>query len=76
MNRHASPDEGPGTPRYIFDPPPIRHDYDAALLGQEIRGASPAAGFQGKYCQSHILLAACGRDESAFEKAEIGGFFT
>ena len=76
MNRHASPDEKPGTPRYIFDPPPIRHDYDATLLGQEMRGTSLAVGFQGKYRQSHVLLAACGRDESAFEYQRIGGFFT
>ncbi|KAF9527415.1 caspase domain-containing protein [Crepidotus variabilis] len=64
-------------PRWIKNPPPLR-----PFVDQEIcRGVTPNRGgklsdrFAGEYHASHVLLAACGRDQVASEKPE-GGLFT
>lgn len=70
-------DEGAFRPRVFMNPPPISSDCDRNILVNEIRSASIAQGFSGRYHQSHVLLAACGRDQSAYEySAKKHGLFT
>jgi hypothetical protein len=40
------------------------------------RGMRPSAGFGGKFQDSHVLLAACGRERFAFENEGRGLFTT
>lgn len=64
-------------PRQIFNPPPIHPDIDRQILIRETRSAGTAHGFSGRFHASHVLLAACGRDQVAWEDAKSGhGMFT
>lgn len=65
------------TARQIANPPPLSPDCDKNILMHDIRSAGIAQGFSGKFHQSHVLLAACGRDQQAWEsKANGHGIFT
>ena len=74
LNRSIERDQTDrSVPRQIFNPPPISGGCDNKLLAQEQRDASIAKGFSGKYRGSHVLLAACGRKQLAYEHPGAGG---
>jgi hypothetical protein len=65
--------------RQILDPPPLSANCDKDIWSRETgtRGVGIAEGFSGKFHASHVLLAACGRDQSAWEDPKSGqGLFT
>lgn len=75
-------------PRHITNPPRLsgRSDPEVVIRNDEdndaeesdaapTRGMKRAAGFGGKFQDSHVLLAACGRDSVAYEH-EGSGLFT
>jgi hypothetical protein len=83
--------EGPrGRSRYIPDPPPLtveanplddlfmpeRFAYLADATSEGTRALQVASGFGSKNDHSHVLLAACGRNESAYESHDGHGIFT
>ncbi|KAJ3555586.1 hypothetical protein NP233_g12173 [Leucocoprinus birnbaumii] len=56
--------------RYIPSPPLLPHDYDReimASLSRSTSGEGIARGFSGKNLSSHVLLAACGKEQFAHE---------
>ena len=62
--------------RLIVDPPPIPANCDDTIWSNiPTRGASVSIGFVGQDRESHVLLAACSRDEGAWEH-EGRGLFT
>ncbi|KAF9440358.1 hypothetical protein P691DRAFT_767870 [Macrolepiota fuliginosa MF-IS2] len=66
-------------PRQITNPPSLRPDYDANITGALSRsaGGATAGVFSGKNMSSHVLLAACGREQSAYEHPkQPNGVFT
>ena len=63
--------------RQIFNPPQIKNNTDKELWSHGARGGNIADGFCGKFHTSHVLLAACGRDQFAIEHPELKrGIFT
>ncbi|RXW16987.1 hypothetical protein EST38_g8865 [Candolleomyces aberdarensis] len=87
MNRH----KGPGKiSRCISNPPPLTAEANSLVdLAMPGRFADPAdaseanralrvaSGFGNKFDHSHVLLAACGRDQSAYETHDLShGIFT
>ena len=65
--------------RQILNPPPLSANCDKGIWSHETggRGVGIAEGFTGKFRASHVLLAACGRDQSAWEDPKSGqGLFT
>ncbi|TDL18810.1 hypothetical protein BD410DRAFT_792791 [Rickenella mellea] len=62
-------------PRRILNPPAVNpKDW---ILSSQSRGAGVASGFGGQNQESHILLAACGRGEQAWENPKTKrGLFT
>ena len=64
--------------RQIFNLPPIHPRVDREILSHEVRAGGIFQGFSAKFHGSHILLAACGRDQVAYEDPQRGGggFFT
>jgi hypothetical protein len=63
--------------RQISDPPKLKPTSDHRIWSREVRGGGIAAGFSGKFHASHVLLAACGRDQFAFESPQDHrGLFT
>jgi len=63
--------------RQIYDLPPIHPELDREILSHEARTGGISHGFSAKFHGSHILLAACGRDQVAYEDPQgPGGFFT
>ncbi|KAG2007359.1 hypothetical protein CC2G_015053 [Coprinopsis cinerea AmutBmut pab1-1] len=78
LNRSAN--DAQYTPRRIENPPPISPQTDTEIITEDeettgTRSLSTAAGFIGKYNDSHVLMAACGREQSAYEH-EGKGLFT
>ena len=74
LNRSTDQDQTDrGVLRQIFNPPPIPGDCDNILLARQRRGAGVAKGFAEKHRGSHVLLAACGRKQLAYEHPETGG---
>ncbi|RDB28119.1 putative WD repeat-containing protein C2E1P5.05 [Hypsizygus marmoreus] len=65
-------------PRRIPNPPPIPLGCDSKILSRDsTRGVAVAKGFSGKHNASHVLLAACGREQFAYEHPRTkGGLFT
>ena len=53
--------------RRISNPPPLKSSIDKELWSHGTRGGNIADGFCAKLNASHVLLAACGRDEFARE---------
>jgi len=77
----ASTDKSGFVERYIPNPPPLSADTDADLIAQALeaapsstRGLRHASGFAGQFQDSHVLLAACGRNARAWERAGSGVF--
>lgn len=63
--------------RRISNPPPFKNSTDKELWEHGTRGGGSADGFSGKFHASHVLLAACGRDQFAREHPLTKqGFFT
>lgn len=71
--------------REIFDPPQACAKTDEKICNPLLsdnasfddRGGGPALGFSGKLQGSHVLLAACGSNESARESRQLqGGIFS
>lgn len=65
--------------RQILNPPPLSANCDKGIWSRETgsRGVGVAEGFSGKFRASHVFLAACGRDQSAWEDPKSGhGLFT
>ena len=63
--------------RRISEPPKLKPTSDQSIWSRELRSGGIAAGFSGKFHGSHVLLAACGRDQFAFESPrEHRGLFT
>ena len=63
--------------RGIVDPPPANSRSDQDLWTRDTRGGGVGSGFSGKLHSSHVLLAACGRDEDAYEDRKMKrGYFT
>ena len=63
--------------RRISEPPKLKPTSDQSIWSREVRRGGIAAGFSGKFHASHVLLAACGRDQFAFENPrEHRGLFT
>lgn len=63
--------------RLIVDPPPASPKSDQDLWTSDTRGGRVGSGFSGKLHSSHVLLAACGREESAYEDPMTHrGYFT
>jgi hypothetical protein len=71
-------------PRFIPSPPPISPGCDSRfwqddvmvledLQDGESRSFALSSGFTGKNQESHVLLAACGVEEYAWEKREEDG---
>ncbi|KAF9525305.1 caspase domain-containing protein [Crepidotus variabilis] len=80
INRSAtSLDPKEYIPRRIRHPPPINPSLDEKIWSKASpsRGGRAAVGFAGQYQASHVLLAACGRDQFAYEtKTGQRGMFT
>ncbi|KAF8809408.1 hypothetical protein BYT27DRAFT_7187712 [Phlegmacium glaucopus] len=63
--------------RRISNPPQIKNSTDQELWSHGTRSGNISDGFYGKFNASHVLLAACGRDQLAHEHPKIKhGFFT
>ncbi|KAJ3505257.1 hypothetical protein NLJ89_g7510 [Agrocybe chaxingu] len=63
--------------RRIKNPPPLQAPGDVGIWSWGIRGVRVPDGFAGEYHASHVLLAACGREESARENPKTNrGLFT
>jgi len=63
----------------IVDPPPASPKSDQDLWTSDIRGGRVGSGFSGKLHSSHVLLAACRREENAFDHEDPKtnrGYFT
>jgi len=60
-------------PRRISNLPPIDPDIDSKIISHDSRSGGISQGFSGKFYGSHVLLAACGRDEVAYEDPRKGG---
>ncbi|KAH6910782.1 caspase domain-containing protein [Coprinopsis sp. MPI-PUGE-AT-0042] len=82
INRNTtSPVPAGYIPRRIQRPPPLsaRVDesiYEAAIDDRAARlTANPAGSFAGRFQDSHVLMAACGREQTAFE-FQGSGLFT
>ncbi|KAF9531488.1 caspase domain-containing protein [Crepidotus variabilis] len=72
-------DPGEYIPRRINNPPPISASVDREIWSQVIlsRGGRVAEGYSDRDQGSHVLLAACGRDQEAWEgKTTHRGLFT
>ncbi|KAJ2925322.1 hypothetical protein H1R20_g11779, partial [Candolleomyces eurysporus] len=77
---------GQETARAILNPPPLSGKADPHVaIPEELtkhdeststRGMRPSPGFGGKFQDSHVLLAACGREQLAYEKDGRGMFTT
>ncbi|TFK31409.1 caspase domain-containing protein [Crucibulum laeve] len=66
-------------PRRITNAPRMPAGCDRRIWsrGSGTRSIGVAQGFSGKFHASHVLLAACGRDQSAYEDPKTGsGLFT
>ncbi|KAF8056952.1 caspase domain-containing protein, partial [Lyophyllum atratum] len=65
-------------PRQLFNAPSIPPNCDEKILSKDsTRGAAVAQGFSGKHHASHVLLAACGRQQVAYEDPRTNsGIFT
>ncbi|KAJ3517713.1 hypothetical protein NLJ89_g334 [Agrocybe chaxingu] len=62
--------------RGIEDPPPASPKSDQDIFSSDSRGGA-ADGSLGKVHQSHVLLAACGQEENAYEDPKTHrGYFT
>jgi hypothetical protein len=60
-----------------MNPPPIHASVDFRIWSRELRSTKVAQGFSGKHNESHVLLAACGREQAAFEDPHTrSGLFT
>ncbi|CAA7263720.1 unnamed protein product [Cyclocybe aegerita] len=63
--------------RQIKNPPPLRPSGDQNIWARGARGGIVPDGYAGRYYSSHVLLAACGREESARENPKTNrGLFT
>lgn len=63
--------------REIVNPPPASAKSDQDFWTSDARGGRVGSGFSGKLHSSHVLLAACGREENAFEDPKTKrGYFT
>ncbi|KAJ3500507.1 hypothetical protein NLJ89_g9765 [Agrocybe chaxingu] len=64
-------------PRLIKNPPPLRPLGDEKIWARGARGGTVPEGFADRFHESHVLLAACGREESAREDPRTKrGLFT
>ncbi|KAF5384355.1 hypothetical protein D9615_003158 [Tricholomella constricta] len=65
-------------PRQVFNAPSIPSNCDEKIPSKDsARGISVAVGFSGKHHASHVLLAACGREQVAYEDPRTNsGIFT
>lgn len=80
LNRH----DGKGKiVRCIPNPPPLTAEPNTGSPNKELqstaRAVRTASGFGGKFDRSHVLLAACGRDQHSIENkdgAPPHGIFT
>ncbi|KAJ3517714.1 hypothetical protein NLJ89_g333 [Agrocybe chaxingu] len=69
INRNDDVDADGEVIREIYDPPGATAECDKDICAsQDTRGGGCAEGFSGTLNSSHVLLAACGRDEWAYEK--------
>ncbi|TFK31705.1 hypothetical protein BDQ12DRAFT_701476 [Crucibulum laeve] len=78
-NKLEDPSQQGYVPRYLSNPPPTPPDCDHEILarGKRVRSGGFSVGFSGKFHASHVLLAACGRAQSAWEHSGTGkGLFT
>jgi hypothetical protein len=68
------------TVRQIYDPPPLPAECDVNIWKHVPRHSKVASPFADQDRGSHVLLAACGRDEPAVEVTKAGvppqGLFT
>ncbi|PPQ68613.1 hypothetical protein CVT24_005431 [Panaeolus cyanescens] len=63
--------------RQIKNPPPLKSNKDRKFWTHASRGGGVAEGFQGRNQNSHVMLAACGRDQFARESVKTRrGLFT
>ncbi|KAF8884096.1 hypothetical protein CPB85DRAFT_391679 [Mucidula mucida] len=62
--------------RSIDNPPPLSDSFDLDIDYSQNRGAHVAQGFSGTGRDSHIILAACSRNQFAYEKQGHGLFTT
>ncbi|KAK0205135.1 caspase domain-containing protein [Desarmillaria ectypa] len=60
--------------RQILHPPQVSPNYDSTISSRRSRGLSVTSGFSGSPWDSHIVLAACSRHQSAFEEDGQGIF--
>ncbi|KAF8964817.1 hypothetical protein BDZ97DRAFT_2004443, partial [Flammula alnicola] len=75
MNR--SKDADGHVPRRICNPPPIKGYTDQQFWPPEARCNRPVEEFSGRFRASHVLLAACGREQLAWEDGKSKrGLFT
>ncbi|KAH6910781.1 hypothetical protein BKA70DRAFT_1424439 [Coprinopsis sp. MPI-PUGE-AT-0042] len=81
INRSATSPVPPGyIARRIQRPPPLSARVDKSIYASaDDRAArlslNPAGGFTGHFQDSHVLMAACGREQFAYEK-DGSGLFT
>jgi hypothetical protein len=54
-------------PRYAPNPPRLPPNYDDSIIGTLSRGLAVPQSVVGKNQSSHVLLAACGREQQAYE---------
>ena len=80
LNRHEGPKK---ISRCIPNPPPLTAEANPVVdqypadPSVATRVARMASGFGNKHDHSHVLLAACGRDQSAYETDDLShGIFT
>jgi hypothetical protein len=71
-----------GSIRQIMNPPRIVEDCDRNIWERTgyarsgTRNSGTFGGFSGRHYGSHVLLAACGAKQPAYEKPKVGGLFT
>lgn len=77
MNRGAM-DEDALVPRQIYNAPPIHASVDKKYLHFErMRKGDVSKEYTGRFRASHVLLAACGREQLAWEDPNTkSGIFT
>lgn len=63
--------------RRISNPPQFKNSVDKELWSHGTRSRNIPNSFSGKFHASHVLLAACGRDQVAYERPKVKqGVFT
>jgi hypothetical protein len=76
MNRGSTGSEG-YIPRQMDDPPPLRNSTDRDIWETDMSSDQDAERYSGRFRASHVLLAACGREQMAWEDPKSKrGLFT